>query len=125
MSAGKPLKKWQETALNSKRPRKRAKRRIMAKIGDGTSSRTVFVKNLSETGAFVHTNGVSRPGTVLDLDILFPDRTVSLRARVVWAKKVPDQMAHLLDCGMGLQFVETPLDWDEFYKEWAVKAGVI
>ena len=37
---------------------------------------------------------------------------------MAWGKKVPPQLAHLLDCGMGLQFIEPGAEWSAFYSEW-------
>jgi hypothetical protein len=42
---------------------------------------------------------------------------------VIWAKKVPPQLAHLLDCGMGIRFVDPPPDWPGFYADWVRKGA--
>lgn len=125
MSSDKPVKNWQDAAVRSKKQQRgRARRRIMVRFGEEAPTRTAFAKNVSETGIYVHTNTVVRPGTLLYVDLVFPDRTVATRGRVVWAKRVPDQLAHILDCGMGLRFVETPHDWEAYFEEWGKKIGV-
>ena len=40
---------------------------------------------------------------------------------MAWAKKVPPNLAHVLDCGMGLHFVEPGEEWLAFFEEWRRK----
>ena len=101
------------------RSRGRTKRRLMVRFGQQAADRTAFTKNLSETGLFLQTNHVFAPGTTLQVQIHFPNRVVSHWARVVWAKKVPPQLAHVLECGMGICFIEPAADWLAFYAAWA------
>jgi hypothetical protein len=108
-----------------KRTGNRAKRRMMVRYGLSTPEKTAFTKNLSETGLFLITNQVFKPGTTLHVQIQFPDETFSLWARVVWAKAVPPQLAHVLECGMGLRFIDPGDDWKSFFLAWKKKAGVI
>ena len=108
-----------------KRTRNRAKRRMMVRYGLSTPEKTAFTKNLSETGLFIMTNQVFRPGTTIQVQIQFPDETYSMWARVVWAKVVPPQLAHVLECGMGVAFIDASDDYKNFYRVWKKKAGVI
>jgi len=108
-----------------KRTRNRARRRMMVRYGLGTADKTAFTKNLSETGLFLMTNQVFKPGTTMQVQIQFPTETFSLWARVVWAKVVPPQLAHVLECGMGICFIDPSDDWKAFFQEWKKKAGVI
>jgi len=101
-----------------KRVINRVKKRVMVKYGTDTADKTGFTKNLSATGIRIKTNNVMKPGTTLQVDLKFPDRSVSLWARVVWAKKVPAQLAHVLDCGMGLHFIDPPEDWADYFSRW-------
>ena len=112
-------------APNDKRTMNRAKRRLMVKFGTSTAEKTAFTKNVSETGLFVQTNNVFKPGTTIQVNIQFPDRLFSMWARVVWAKAVPPQLAHVLECGMGVCFIDPTPEWISFYKEWSKKAGVL
>ena len=96
----------------------------MVRFGTQVADRTGFTKDVSETGLFIRTNGVSRPGTTVQVELQFPDRSFRLWARVVWAKKVPAQLAHILDCGMGVCFIDPPADWLEYCREWKAKLGV-
>lgn len=124
MATGNSSRKWEEASIRSeKRISRRAKRRVMVRFGEGTPTRTAFTKNVSDTGLFLQTNSVYKPGTVLSVEMQFPDRTFSTWARVVWAKKVPPQLAHVLECGMGLCFMEPSPEWLAYFKEWSRGAG--
>jgi len=102
-----------------KRQLKRAKRRVMVRFGTRTTDKTAFTKNLSETGMFLQTNTVFKPGTTIQIQAEFPDQTFSMWARVVWAKKVPPQLAHILGSGMGVCFIDPSPDWLHYYERWA------
>jgi Tfp pilus assembly protein PilZ len=101
-----------------KRDNTRTRKRLMVKFGTNKTDRTGFSKNISETGLLIGTNQVFKPGTTIQVEIQFPERTVSMWAKVVWAKMVPPQLAHVLECGMGVCFVEAPQDWLEFFQNW-------
>jgi len=106
-----------------KRVGDRLKRRLMVRFGHETPSKTAFTKNLSLTGAFLRTNSVYKPGTTLQLEVVFPGGPVGLWAQVVWAKKVPAQLAHILDCGMGVRFINPGDDWEDSFRLWRVGKG--
>ena len=110
---------------NNKRRQGRARRRIMVRYGLSAADKTAFTKNLSETGLFIQTNTVFKPGTTIHVAIQFPQETISMWAQVVWAKVVPAQLAHVLECGMGVRFIDPTPDWTAFFQEWKKKAGVI
>ena len=104
---------------SEKRKIKRAKRRVMVRFGTRTPDKTAFTKNVSETGMFLQTNTVFKPGTTLQIQAEFPDQTFSMWARVVWAKKVPPQLAHILGSGMGVCFIDPTPDWLQYYERWS------
>lgn len=108
----------------NKRFATRARRRLMVRYGLHALEKTAFTKDVSETGLFIKTNAVFRPGSTIQVQIEFPDTTFTMWARVVWAKKVPAQLSHILDCGMGVCFVDPPADWLEFCKAWKTQQGV-
>ena len=54
----------------------------------------------------------------MQVELIFPDRTFKLWARVIWAKKVPPQLAHILDCGMGVCFSDPSADWVDYFADW-------
>jgi hypothetical protein len=90
----------------------------MVKYGAEKIDRTAFTKNVSETGLYIQTNHVFPPGTTLQIELHMPDKTFSMWARVAWAKKVPPNLAHVLECGMGLAFVEPAAGWPDYFKQW-------
>ena len=110
---------------NNKRALNRAKRRIMVRFGQSAADKTAFTKNVSETGLFLQTNQVFKPGSTIHVQMQFPEKTYAMWAHVVWAKTVPPQLAHVLECGMGLRFVDPPTDWARFFHDWAKKSGVL
>ena len=107
-----------------KRGKDRSKKRVIVRYGVQKADKTGFTKNLSPGGLFVQTNKVESPGTTIQLEIKFPDRVFSMWGRVAWAKRVPPQLAHILECGMGVQFVDPSDEWLEYVKKWMmVKSG--
>lgn len=97
----------------------RRKRRLMTRFGVERPDTTAFTMDVSEAGAFMRTNSVLRPGTTIQVEIEFPGRTFRLWARVVWARRVPVSLAHVLRCGMGVRFVDPGEEWKAFYRAWA------
>ncbi len=97
----------------------RARKRVMVRYGVAAADRTAFTKNVSESGLFLQTNMILKPGTTMQVQMRFPDRTFNFWARVVWAKQVPPALAHVLDCGMGIRFVDPGPEWLEYYKSWS------
>jgi len=110
---------------NDKRTHSRAKRRMMVRYGLSTAEKTAFTRNVSETGLFVQTNQVFKPGTTIHVQIQFPKEAFSMWASVVWAKVVPPQLAHVLECGMGVCFIEPSPEWIAFFREWKKKNGIL
>lgn len=108
-----------------KRTNSRAKRRIMVRYGLASPEKTAFTKNLSVTGMFLQTNQVFTPGSTIQVQMQLPKGDVSMWAHVAWAKTVPPALAHVLECGMGLRFLDVPVDWPTVFEEWKKKAGVI
>ena len=102
----------------------RARRRMMVHFGVPLPDKTGFTKDISETGLFIRTNNVLAPGKTIQVRIEFPENSFTLWAKVVWAKKVPPQLAHIMDCGMGVCFIEPPANWVKFCKEWKEGLGL-
>ena len=103
---------------SEKRLIKRAKRRVMVRFGTRTPDKTAFTKNVSLSGAYLGTNNVYRPGTTIQLEFEFPDERFAVWAQVVWARKVPAQLAHVLPCGMGVRFINPGREWERVFRDW-------
>lgn len=102
-----------------KRDQPRSKKRVMIRYGQTKADRTAFTKDVSARGIQLKTNNVFSPGTTVLVELSFTDRTFTTWAKVRWAKKVPPQLAHVLECGMGLEFIDPPPDWFEYFASWS------
>jgi hypothetical protein len=96
----------------------RKKGRLMVRYGLDEPDRTAFTMNLSLGGAYIRTNSVVKPGTQIQVEIDLPAGKHTMWARVVWAKRVPPELAHILPCGMGVRFVNPGSAWAEAFASW-------
>lgn len=96
-----------------KQQRTRRTKRIEVRFGPERPADLGFTIDVSETGLFIKTNTVYPPDTRLVLELSLPDRRVlSLRGRVMWAKRVPPQLArHLRKAGMGVELIDPPPEY--------------
>jgi Tfp pilus assembly protein PilZ len=85
----------------------RHRKRFSLKFGIGEPVRTAFTEDISTTGLFIKTAYVYKVGSLVTVDLaLDMSRTVRMEGRVMWSKKVPPQMIHLVKkSGMGVQIV--------------------
>ena len=104
--------------MAEKRPHPRTLGRLRVRYGVQTIDRSAFINNASLSGAFLKTNSVFKPGTTMQVEFEFPEQKLALWAQVVWAKKVPLQMAHILHCGMGVRFINPGPEWVELFARW-------
>ncbi len=95
----------------------RAKKRMMVRFGVAKPEKTGFTKDISETGLFIKTNTILKPGTTVQVQIHGQPRVFTMWAKVIWGKKVPPQLAHVLECGMGIRFLEPSPEWLDFCRE--------
>ena len=93
--------------MADKRDLKRHKKRITIRFGIGEAVRVAFTEDISVTGMFIKTPNIIPPNTKIRIEFSIPDeRKVELEARVMWAKKVPQNMFHLVKkSGMGVRFL--------------------
>jgi hypothetical protein len=96
----------------------RTRGRIRVRYGLNALERMCYTNNVSLSGAFLRTNNVFKPGTTLQVEFEFPERSMALWAQVVWAKKVPPEMAHVILCGMGVRFINPGPEWAEAFGAW-------
>jgi hypothetical protein len=95
----------------------------MVRYGLKEADRRAFTKNLTELGIGLKTNNVMRPGTTLRIEVRAAEERFDLWGRVIWAKKVPPQLAHVLDCGMGIRLVHPGEAWVDFARQWQATCG--
>lgn len=84
---------------------KRHRKRLTMKFGVDLPSRVAFTDDISREGMCIRTAMVCPPGSRLTIELNLPDGTVAkLGGKVMWAKKVPANMVHLVKkCGMGIR----------------------
>jgi Tfp pilus assembly protein PilZ len=104
--------------INEKQAHPRTRGRIHVRFGLQKLDRSAFTMNVSLTGAFIRTNQVFAPGQTIKLELGMGGQTVNLYGKVVWAKKVPAQLAHLVHCGMGVRFVNPGPEWVKAFESW-------
>jgi len=101
----------------------RVRGRIRVRFGETRPERMAFTMNLSASGAFIRTNNVYAPGRTIKVEFNFEDQATILIAQVRWAKKVPPQLAHLLQCGMGVRFINPGPEWEALLEKWSSSRG--
>jgi hypothetical protein len=93
-------------AVNDKRNITRFKKRLAIRFGIDEATRVAFTEDLSRTGMFIKTPNICPPNTKIRIIFEIADNKVELLARVMWAKKVPANLFHLVKkCGMGVRFL--------------------
>ena len=85
---------------------KRCRKRLSLKFGVNGRSRVSFTEDITRQGMCIRSAVVSPPGTIINIDLTLPDdKLVTMKGVVVWAKKVPPNMIHIVKkCGMGIKF---------------------
>ncbi len=93
--------------MADKRDVQRSRKRVAIRFGvGGDLQRRAFSEDLSPLGMFIKTANVSNPNTVLRIELLHDDQVISLDARVMWAKRVPQNLFHLVKKGgMGVRII--------------------
>lgn len=92
--------------MADKRDLRRHRKRLSIHFGIGEASRVAFTEDISIGGMFIKTPNVAPPNAVVRIEFSIGDEPVSLDARVMWAKKVPQNMFHLVKkSGMGVRFL--------------------
>ena len=96
-----------ECALAEKRNPTRLKKRITVRFGIEEASRVAFTEDISLTGLFIKSANVYPPNTKIRIEFSPDDvNNVVLEARVMWAKKVPQNLFHLVKkSGMGVRIL--------------------
>lgn len=93
--------------MSDKRRIRRLRKRLSVKFGLQKSDRIAFTEDISHHGMFIKTANVAPPGSNIVLDLAVSETsTVSMEARVMWAKKVPANMLRLVKkSGMGVRII--------------------
>ena len=88
-----------------KRPQTRLPKRLFVRFGADLPIYVGYTSDISETGIFIKASTIFPPKTILKIALTLPDdRVVLLTGAVVWAKRVPPQLARLVKKnGMGVR----------------------
>lgn len=102
--------------MADKRDLKRIKKRISIRFGIDEAVRVGFTEDISLTGMFITTPNVITPNSRIIIRFDLPEGAgVELEARVMWAKKVPANLFHLVKkSGMGVRFLRFNAGKDAF-----------
>lgn len=94
--------------MAEKRTIKRFRKRLTIRFGIEGAHRVAFTEDISRTGISIKTAFVFNPGSNLEMELIMPDESiVKLKGVVVWAKRVPPNMIHLIKkAGMGIMFTK-------------------
>ncbi len=93
-------------ADNGKRDIVRHKKRLTVHFGIEAANRVAFTEDVSLVGMFIKTPNICPPNTKIRIEFEVADSKVELEARVMWAKKVPQNLFHLVKkSGMGVRFL--------------------
>jgi Tfp pilus assembly protein PilZ len=87
----------------------RLRRRLEVRYSDGNGPPLMgYSGNLSVHGIMIRTPRVFPPGTRLAIEVRFPDQSIRVDGRVVWAREGPMSWLATGRIGMGIKFDETP-----------------
>ena len=92
----------------------RYRRRIEVQLSvAGKSAQIGYSGNISMVGIMVRTPRVHPPGTILGIELRFPQRSVRLTGKVVWAREGSLEWLATGRIGMGIKFIDPPADLEE------------
>ena len=93
----------------------RHKKRLTVRFGIEEATRVAFTEDVSLTGMFIKTPNICPPNTRIRIEFEVANDRVELEARVMWAKKVPQNLFHLVKkSGMGIRFLRFHSGEDHF-----------
>jgi len=82
----------------------RDRKRLTVRFGVGDFAHAGYSQDISESGLYLVATAIFSPGTVLQVQIDYPDGTRSMRGVVRWAKDLPPAFRRNLRGGMGIEF---------------------
>jgi hypothetical protein len=89
-----------------KRKIKRHKKRLQLRYGLNEANKLGFTEDISPTGIFIRSPVVMNPGKILNVEFTLPgDAIILVRARIMWAKRVPQNLLTRVKGGMGVHIL--------------------
>ncbi|MDR3579408.1 MAG: PilZ domain-containing protein [Oryzomonas sp.] len=101
--------------MTEKRSILRLKKRLTIRFGLNDANRMAFSEDISTTGMFIKTANVCPPNSRIKIEFTVDNHLIQAEARVMWAKKVPQNLFHLVKkSGMGIRFLRFQAGEDHF-----------
>jgi len=96
--------------VNKRTKALRYRKRVEVQFGEpGVTMRyTAYTGNISRTGIMLKTPRVFGAGTILEMEIRFPEGNMTIRGRVKWAREGSIMYLSTGRIGMGLVFIDPP-----------------
>ncbi|RII25351.1 MAG: pilus assembly protein PilZ [Geobacter sp.] len=96
----------------------RLRKRLTLRFGVEEPARMAFTEDISPEGMFIKTTNICPPGSRIKINLTAQSGEVlAMEALVMWAKKVPPQMIHLVKkCGMGVRITRF-INGEEAYQQ--------
>lgn len=89
-----------------KREDSRHRRRFQLRYGLEKPDKLGFTEDISETGIFIRSPQVLQPGKILHVELKLSDGTLVLvKGRIMWAKRVPQNLMNKVKGGMGIRIL--------------------
>ena len=85
----------------------RVKTRMQVRFGPGDLAHSGYSQDISASGLYLQAGVIYSPGTILLLQIEYPDGAVTKRGAIRWSRDLPPAFKRNLRCGMGVEFLET------------------
>lgn len=100
-----------------KRDIKRHKKRIQLRYGLENPDKIAFTEDISSTGIFIKSPIVLQPGKIIFIELVVNSNTpIRLKGRIMWAKKVPQNLLRKVKGGMGIHILSFEQGEDEYCK---------
>ena len=89
-----------------KRDITRHKKRIQLRFGLEEAKTIGFTEDISTTGIFIKSPMVMNPGKILFVEFkLADDSIITIKGRIMWAKRVPQSLLGKVKGGMGIHIL--------------------
>jgi Tfp pilus assembly protein PilZ len=89
----------------------RARRRLALRFrpaGSTDQTRAGFTEDLSLTGVFIQTTTPYGAGSLLEIEFDGEDGPITVKGKVIWAKRAPVSLARNKRSGMGIKLLSVP-----------------
>ena len=112
--------------MEDKRNTRRLRKRVTLRFGIDNPVRMAFTEDISDTGIFIKTTNICPPGSKIIVELsLNEGEVIRLECRVMWAKKVPPQLIHLVKkSGMGVKILRV-LEGEAFFQQFCTELAAI